>query len=354
MDGRLELIVNHLDEIYDADEATILEVYNILKLKNAITHEERADAIKNYIITHMAELSHLQKGSARRRTQRKNRFRRNTRSRQQRGGMFPAGALRSLARAAAGSVAVAGIATAASRFSSSSPLPSFKMPALPALPSFSAAASPFSHTYSMSPVPSFLNVSRPPVVSVMPLGGAGSAASNALPLNSVADPAAKARVIEFRAAHNAYVTKGVSRPNRPASNLCASGTIDCGTYPRSIMPQIKDIGIAEFIKRLQDIDPRVSMVEDKMKVTKMTFSQSEVDRDRALRKKDKFIEQGKLKRKNAIVVSNDGYIVDGHHTAAGILLAGAGDEKVHIVKINKPIKWILEASAAVGVPRAGV
>jgi hypothetical protein len=273
-----------------------------------------------------------------------------------------------------GAAAVTGIASAASQFSSSSPLPSFKMPAIPVLSSYSAAASPFSHSYSMPLVPSFLEVSRPPVVSIMPLGGAGgagrgaggaAAAPNALSLNSVADPAAKARVLEFRAAYNAYVTKGVSRPNRPASDLCASNPIitpKCGTHPRSIMPQIKEIGLDEFVKRLRTIDPSISMEEDKMKVKKMQFSQSEIDGERALRKKEKYIEKkepdsdriGKLPKSKAIVVSNDGYIVDGHHTAAGILLAGAEDEKVHVVKINKPIKWILEAAAAVGVPRAGV
>ena len=76
-------------------------------------------------------------------------------------------------------------------------------------------------------------------------------------------------------------------------------------------------------------------------------TQSEINADKAVENSAKFLAGGvdlkNPKEDEVIYVSSDGHILDGHHRWSGLLLANP-DTKIPVIKIDKPMRDLLEDS----------
>lgn len=100
--------------------------------------------------------------------------------------------------------------------------------------------------------------------------------------------------------------------------------------PRAEMPQIKAEhrgALVNFLKA-RGIDSRAAEVPaNDLKPTQAEFSQAKVDKARAFKGNDR-----------SILVSSDGYVVDGHHQW---LAKRANGEPVKVIRLQAPIRKVL-------------
>ena len=106
----------------------------------------------------------------------------------------------------------------------------------------------------------------------------------------------------------------------------------------------KDRGITMTdLSKLTDKDGKP--MPGTMSVKDLKATQSEINADKAVENSAKYL-SGKMNLNNPkpneiIYVSSDGHILDGHHRWSGLLLADP-DAKIPVIRINKPMKDILE------------
>jgi hypothetical protein len=106
------------------------------------------------------------------------------------------------------------------------------------------------------------------------------------------------------------------------------------TFSRALMPQIKKESVPEFLAWL--IDKNISNRGRRMKVTDLRATQMEFDYD-------KVAAMIGTKSKTPVLVSNDGYILDGHHR----WLADYNMDKetyIDVVEIDLPILELLRVA----------
>lgn len=106
------------------------------------------------------------------------------------------------------------------------------------------------------------------------------------------------------------------------------------TFSRALMPQITKAKVPAFLKELKA--KGINHVEKKMLVTDLRATQSEFDYDKVARLIG-------VKDNSRILVSNDGYILDGHHR----WLADYNMSKesyVKVIEIDLPILELLKAA----------
>lgn len=112
------------------------------------------------------------------------------------------------------------------------------------------------------------------------------------------------------------------------------------TFSRALMPQIKGDQIPNFLKHLTNND--IVFTTKKLPVKDLKATQSEFD----LTKVDQMIGQ---RTDNKIVVSNDGYVMDGHHRWLADYNTNK-DSKINAIVVDLPILELLRvAKQFVGV-----
>jgi hypothetical protein len=134
---------------------------------------------------------------------------------------------------------------------------------------------------------------------------------------------------------------------RSPKDMCASASFCKGAkdIPRKLMPQIYDAGeFAATVKSKYGVNSSIKKVE----VGKLRPSQNEISYDR-VSGVIQAIKDGSLD-KNPIVVSADGYVVDGHHRWAAYKKTKPG-AKLPALVIDLPIKEALGLAIAVSTKR---
>ena len=106
------------------------------------------------------------------------------------------------------------------------------------------------------------------------------------------------------------------------------------TFSRALMPQVKSGQIPEFLNHLDKAD--IQYKTQKLSVKDLKATQSEFD----LAKVDEMIGQ---KNKNKIIVSNDDYIMDGHHRWLADYNKNK-DSKIDAIVVNLPILELLRVA----------
>lgn len=134
-----------------------------------------------------------------------------------------------------------------------------------------------------------------------------------------------------------------------AKDMCKKSKTFCKgskDIPRKLMPQIYDV--AAFSKTIKS-KYGVKSHRAKMSMDMLTPSQSEINEERV----DSVIadiKTGKLKHKNPIVVSQDGFVVDGHHRWAAYKKHNP-DLEIPVLVVEAPIQDALGLSIAVSKKR---
>jgi hypothetical protein len=134
---------------------------------------------------------------------------------------------------------------------------------------------------------------------------------------------------------------------RSPKDMCASSSFCKGAkdIPRKLMPQIYDAGaFAKTIKSKYGVKSAIKKVE----VGGLRPSQNEISYDR-VSSVIKAIKDGSLD-KNPMVVSADGYVVDGHHRWAAYK-KHSPMAKLPVLVIDLPIKEALGLAIAVSNKR---
>jgi len=157
----------------------------------------------------------------------------------------------------------------------------------------------------------------------------------------------KERVIKYREQRDTYLKQGTSLPSAPKYDYCASDDKLCGKYPRYIMPQIDDLD--KFITDVNEIG--IDMMYSKENITpdKLFSSQSEVSKF-GVEKKIKNLEQGKGDK--AIIISQDNFVIDGHHRLSALTEEKRLHDPIAVKRINQKRDYIFEAAAAINVDMA--
>ena len=163
-------------------------------------------------------------------------------------------------------------------------------------------------------------------------------------------PGARNRVRAFRKGHDDYIKLAESAPNRSEVDLCTDKNVDCGPYPRYIMPQIEDIDA--FIAGAAIVGITLSYMATEKTIGQMAPSQSEVSRNRVTRTANWIRSNPGALNEKPIVLSNDGYVIDGHHRYFALQSLEMNDKPISVYIINKPRDYVLEAAAAVGLKMA--
>ena len=177
------------------------------------------------------------------------------------------------------------------------------------------------------------------------------------------------KALEFLTKYRTYRQMGQSMPvvtkegdvlTRDVADTCAIGGISCGTFPRYIMPQIKDVNT--FIKDANKLGIHLKKHEETITVktadelkARIKPSQSEIMASKVADKVAKVARKGLDPSKFSIIVSQDGYIVDGHHTwntLVSVLEADPRTVTFKVTVIEADILDILVAAAAAGLPNA--
>lgn len=134
---------------------------------------------------------------------------------------------------------------------------------------------------------------------------------------------------------------------RGPKDMCATGSFCKGAkdIPRKLMPQIYDAALfAKTIKSKYDVKSAIK----KVNVDELKPSQNEISYDRVAGV-IQAIKDGSLD-KNPIVISADGYVVDGHHRWAAYK-KHKPDAKLPALVIDLPIKEALGLAIAVSKKR---
>lgn len=91
-----------------------------------------------------------------------------------------------------------------------------------------------------------------------------------------------------------------------------------------------------------------------IKIKDIKLSQSEVDKGRVNKKVGRWDDK-KLHKidTTGIYLSNDNYIVDGHHTVSALKAKFGEDAEITVWEFNKPISYIIPGAYAAGVGHVG-
>ena len=108
---------------------------------------------------------------------------------------------------------------------------------------------------------------------------------------------------------------------------------------RLTMPQFPNDKVRDtFLEKMKKQGVRVT--EGKMKVGHLRASQDEILATKAIGMAGSYLDGDFSEIKNAIVVSKDGYIVDGHHRWAALLMVDPSEE-MNVIRIGVPIGPLL-------------
>jgi hypothetical protein len=148
---------------------------------------------------------------------------------------------------------------------------------------------------------------------------------------------------------NVKTYRRTRRSQKPSElDMCTKKDFCKGSkdIPRKLMPQIYDAAkFSKIIKDKYDVDSH----REKMAMATLRPSQNEINAERV----DSVIEDikaRKISHKNPIVISEDGYIVDGHHRWAAYKKYNP-DHKIPVLVIEVPIKDALGLAATVVTKR---
>jgi hypothetical protein len=110
---------------------------------------------------------------------------------------------------------------------------------------------------------------------------------------------------------------------------------------RKDMPQLPDDVIPGFLQTFQD--QGISVTKGTMKVGQLKATQREINADKVKGMADAY-RQGKYDpSKQPIIVSRDGYVLDGHHRWAAMLHDNPGNT-MRVYKVDTDIKTLLKAA----------
>jgi len=108
--------------------------------------------------------------------------------------------------------------------------------------------------------------------------------------------------------------------------------------PRAEMPQIRSYDVKEFVDSLKE--KGIDVDKKKIRAGKLKPTQLELNPEKVAALKGKPSAADKR-----IIVSNDGFIMDGHHRWAGVL-ADDPDNKIRAYKVDLPMKELLKEARA--------
>lgn len=135
------------------------------------------------------------------------------------------------------------------------------------------------------------------------------------------------------------VEKGITK----ASDLCKINPPVCKQnlgITRDKMPQFPDTRVRDtFLDKLRKKGVRVST--GTVRVGQLKASQGEIQAKKTVGMAGAYLGGKFPEIKDAIVVSKDGYIVDGHHRWAALLTVSPGEE-MNVIRVGMPIKGLLE------------
>jgi len=139
------------------------------------------------------------------------------------------------------------------------------------------------------------------------------------------------------------LAKAVERGIDKSADLCKINPPVCHDnlgITRDKMPQFPDNKVRDsFLDKLKASGVRVT--EGKVKVGQLKASQEEIQAEKTIGMAGAYLD-GKFDGiKNAIVISKDGYIVDGHHRWAALLAVGANEE-MNVIRVGMPIRPLLD------------
>lgn len=108
-------------------------------------------------------------------------------------------------------------------------------------------------------------------------------------------------------------------------------------YARKDMPQVDADNVTDFVLHFND---KVGVKKVKRKLSSLKPSQSEMNDDKVYH----FVGQGidGKNTKNKYIISNDNYILDGHHRWAADLELSNDEDEVSCYKINLPAKELIK------------
>jgi hypothetical protein len=161
------------------------------------------------------------------------------------------------------------------------------------------------------------------------------------------DTESKKRVIEYRETRNTYLKQGISVPSAPEYDYCARHDKLCGKYPRYIMPQIDNLDT--FIMKVNDIGIPMKYSNESIAPHELFSSQSEVSK-MGIERKIQNLNDGKGDK--AIIISQDNYVIDGHHRFIALLEKGLSRVPIPVKRIDQNHDYIFEAAAAINVDMA--
>lgn len=147
------------------------------------------------------------------------------------------------------------------------------------------------------------------------------------------------------------IEKGI----QSASDLCKITPPVCAKnlgLPRSKMPQFtSDSSRDKFVSKMKKQGIRVT--RGKAKVGQLKASQEQIRASKVLGMAEAYLAGNFPRIKNAIVISKDNYIVDGHHRWAALAIVSPG-ETMNVIRIGIPIKTLLVmVNEAPGVVKRG-
>lgn len=120
--------------------------------------------------------------------------------------------------------------------------------------------------------------------------------------------------------------------------------------PRSEMPQLPDSVIPKFLKQYQD--KGIKVTKQTMKVGQLKATQREINAEKAQGMLNAYKEGSYDPSKKPIIVSKDGYVLDGHHRWASMLL-GDPSNTMRTYQVDVDIRTLLkDANGFEGVSQA--
>ena len=145
----------------------------------------------------------------------------------------------------------------------------------------------------------------------------------------------------------------LAKGKREAGNWCASGKCNDGLgIRRRDMPQTGERAPGNTRSNkplnlyLKDLEMQfgIEAVKTKISMNDLKPAQGEINKAK-VEGMAAAIKNGKTLGGDPPVVSNDGYVIDGHHRWAAMQEAGKGNQKINVIQLKAPAMNILAASA---------
>jgi len=149
--------------------------------------------------------------------------------------------------------------------------------------------------------------------------------------------------LKFTGPGHEKLAKAVEKGIDKAADLCKITPPVCRGnlgVSRDKMPQFPDNKVRDsFLGEMRKQGVRVT--EGKVRVGQLKASQEEIQAKKTVQMAGQFLDGKFPDIKNAIVISKDGYIVDGHHRWAALLAVSPGEE-MNVIRVGVPIKALLD------------